>query len=494
MLKIYQLNKLIANILFLACLLVNVSLPAQNKKHKTSPPNVVFILVDDMGWKDVGYQGSDYYLTPNVDKLATSGVRFTNAYAANPVCSPTRASIMTGRDPADKHVNITNWIGAEKYENRIDDKVIQPHVADHLPLDEFTMGEAFQKNGYSTYFVGKWHLGETAEYWPEHQGFDVNVAGWSKGNPGSYFAPYHNPRLDDGPDGEYLPFRLAREVLGFIDTHEKENPEKPFLMYLSMYNVHTPIEAPKNLVQRFEERRIKMGLPEKGTYETDKGVKNRTNQSDPTYAAMVWAMDSVVGMMENKLHSLGIADNTAIVFFSDNGGLSAPGYGVTTNRPLRGGKGWVTEGGIREPLIISYPPLTDNSKNKVVDEPVISYDFYPTLLDLAGLPLEPEQHTSGKSLLPLLKGKHIKKRNLYWHYPHYSPQGGTPASAIRIGKWKLIHFYEDNSFELYNLENDISESKNIASTFPEKVQEMSKDLNDYLVSIGASYPVPKIKG
>ena len=462
---------------------------AQEREAKS--PNIVFILVDDLGWKDLGVQGSGYYLTPEIDELAKDGVRFTNAYAANPVCSPTRASILTGMDPAHHKVNISNWIGAQEYEDRSDDEMLQPEIADHLALERITMAESLKSNGYSTYFIGKWHLGHTEEYWPENQGFDKNIAGWSKGNPGSFFSPYNNPRLEDGPEGEYLPFRLGREANSLLEEHKKERSNKPFFMYFSMYNVHTPIEAPENIVDVFRNRREKLGLSQDGIFELDKGVKHRTNQSDATYAAMIWAMDSVVGSLMKKLEELGLEENTMVIFFSDNGGLSAPGYGVTSNKPLRGGKGWVYEGGIREPLIIKYPPLTDGNSNKVVESPVISNDFFPTLLDVSGVEKKPDQSFSGISLKPILSSEEMPDRNLYWHYPHYSPQGGKPASAIRNGDWKLIHFYESGENELYNLKSDPSESTNLAPLKPELASRLENDLMQYLKDIKAQFPKEK---
>lgn len=454
-------------------------------------PNVVFILVDDLGWMDLGVQGSTFYQTPRIDELAANGVRFTNAYAANPVCSPTRASIMSGKDPADVTVNISNWIGAQLYEKRGSQPLIQPGVADHLPLKEFTMAEAFQEKGYNTQFIGKWHLGETEEYWPEFNGFDGNIAGWAHGNPGSFFAPYNNPRITDGPDGEYLPFRLGREAVSYIENTQESNDKDPFFLFLSMYNVHTPIEAPKDLVDRFEKRRKKMKLSEKGTYKDDDGVPSRTDQSNATYAAMIWAMDSVVGMVQDKLDQLKIADNTAIVFFSDNGGLSSPGYGVTSNLPLRGGKGFLYEGGIREPMIVRYDPLTSSQKGSVIEEPVISYDFYPTLLDIADLETPENQKLEGKSLKPLLLKQPIDRESIFWHYPHYSPQKGKPGSAIRKGDYKLIHFYENKTDELYNLKDDIGETNNLAAQHPELVKELKIELFKHLEKINASYPVQR---
>ncbi|MFI8379168.1 sulfatase [Leeuwenhoekiella sp. NPDC079379] len=483
-----NLNVIKHSVVFALLVCSSIQLKAQLKVDEVKP-NVVFILVDDLGWMDLGVQGSTFYQTPRVDELASNGLRFTDAYAANPVCSPTRASIMSGKDPADVSVNISNWIGAQLYEKRTNQALIQPGVGDHLPLEEITMAEAFQQQGYTTQFIGKWHLGETEEFWPEKQGFDDNIAGWSRGNPGSFFAPYNNPRISDGPDGEYLPYRLGNEAVSFIEHSAKE--KDPFFLFLSMYNVHTPIEAPKDLVARFEKRRDQLKLSKKGAYKLDEGVESRTNQSDATYAAMIWAMDSVVGMVQDKLDELNLTKETAIVFFSDNGGLSSPGYGVTSNLPLRGGKGFLYEGGIREPLIIRYDPLTSSHKGSVVAEPVISHDFYPTLLDIANLEKPKNQELEGVSLKPLLSQKDLARESIFWHYPHYSPQKGKPGSAIRKGDYKLIHFYENNVDELYNLKEDIGETNNIAKEHPQLVKELNYELFEHLEKINASYPVKR---
>ncbi len=454
-------------------------------------PNMIFILVDDLGWADLGIYGSDFHLTPRIDALAESGLRFSDAYAANPVCSPTRASIMTGKDPARAEINITNWIGFSQSEKRKDLALAQPRIADQLALKEITMAEAFRENGYATYFAGKWHLGETEEYWPVAQGFEENEGGWSMGRPTSYFSPYKNPRLEDGPEGEYLPFRLGHEVTGFLEAHVRDKPEQPFFIYFPMYNVHTPLQAPQFLIDRFEQRRKEKSLPAKGKFIRDSGALVRQNQSDTTYAAMVYAMDSVVGMVIDKLKALDLYENTAIFFFSDNGGLSAPWYGVTSNLPLRGSKGWIYEGGIREPLIVNYPPVTAQQAGKVINEPVISHDFYPTMLEMAGLPLKPRQHRDGKSFLPLVKGEAWHRGPLHWHSPHYSPQRGKPASAIREDNWKLICFYEDEHYELYDLATDPGEQDNLADKEPARVRKMKAKLDRHLKKIKASFPVKK---
>ncbi len=469
----------------IGALLLSHATKAQKQK-----PNVLFIFFDDMGWSDLGCYGNDYHLTPHIDEIANSGVRFSNSYAASPVCSPTRASIMTGKDPAHSAVNITNWLGSGSgSEWRRKTKLIPPVFNKNLPKDQVTLGEAFKSNGYKTFYCGKWHLGETEEYWPHNMGFDINKGGWMKGNPGHYFAPYNNPMLEDGPDGEYLPTRLAEETMKFMEDHQKTAPDQPFFIFHSLYLVHTPIEALEPLKEKFRERRKELGIPEDPGLEPEGTYRNRTIHNHPEYAAMMYAADSVVGMLNRKLVDLGIDENTIIVLFSDNGGLSVHrNGGPTTNVPLRAGKGWLYEGGIREPLIIKWPSKTDLMAGSTLEEPVISHDLYPSLLDMAGLPLLPGQHANGKSFAPLLHGEAFERGPLFWHYPTYSPVGNTPSSAIREGDWKLIYFFETDECELYNLAMDLSEKNDLAATEPERVDAMKKKLFDHLDKIGAKFP------
>jgi len=418
--------------------------------------NFVFILIDDLGWRDVSCFGSRYYETPNIDRLAREGMRFTNAYAACPVCSPTRAGILTGKYPARLH--LTDWIPGNQPRHA---KLRCPDWTKHLPLEEFTMAEAFRAAGYRTYFVGKWHLGGP-DYYPEKQGFDVNIAGCFWGHPyRGYFSPYHIPTMKDGPKGEYLTDRLTDEALRLLDA----NGDSPFVLYLAHYAVHAPIQARQEMIERWRRKK------------PDDGQKN------PAYAAMIESVDRSVGRILDKLEALGIAEHTAVIFMSDNGGLTP----VTSNRPLRAGKGTPYEGGIREPLIIKWPGKT--RPGSICDTPVISNDFYPTMLEMAGLPLRPRQHCDGVSLVPLLTGTgSLPRRDLFWHYPHY--HRSPPFGAVRRGRWKLIEFYEDGRCELYDLANDIGETRDLAATHPDKVRELRTALHQWRKAVGAQMPTP----
>ncbi|UCF43700.1 MAG: sulfatase-like hydrolase/transferase [Planctomycetota bacterium] len=440
--------------------------------------NFVFILIDDMGWTDPGCYGSTFYETPNIDKLAAEGMRFTNAYAASPVCSPTRASIMTGKYPA--RLGITQWIGAP-------DKPVK--YVHNMPTEEPTIAEALRQAGYTTAFIGKWHLGNKP-YYPEHQGFDINIAGNRKGHPhDGYFSPYNLENLDDGPKGEYLTDRLTDECLEFLD----ENSDKPFLLYLSYYAVHTPMQAKKDLIDKYTSKAEKLP-PSDGPHYLAEGDNIMTNQvqDHPVYAAMVQSTDESIGRLMNKLEALGLAGNTAVIFMSDNGGLSTRKSKniPTSNLPLRAGKGWLYEGGIRVPMTIKWPGRV--KPPSVCNEPVTSTDFYPTMLQMANLPLRPNQHIDGLSLVPLLTGTGKFDRDaIYWHYPHYHGSGSRPGGAVRAGNYKLIEFYEDNRVELYNLKNDISEKRNLAEKMPQKTAQLKKMLRSWRESVRARMPKPK---
>lgn len=454
---------------------------------KKSRPNFVFFLVDDLGWRDIACFGSTFYDTPNVDRLAAQGMKFTQAYAACPVCSPTRASIMAGKYPA--RMNTTDWFGAPQPDN------VQKHwtrnkpllpapYEEKLPLAEVTLAESFKDAGYSTFFAGKWHLGPEG-YWPEDQGFDVNKGGWTRGGPygpGKYFVPYGNPRLPDGPKGEHLPDRLASETVKFIRQHQQQ----PFLAYLAFYSVHNPLMAREDLKLKYEQRADALDAPQIWGKEGDS--KLRLVQNHPVYAGMVQAMDQAVGKVLDALQQAGLGDNTIVIFMSDNGGLSTAEGQPTSNLPLRGGKGWLYEGGIREPMIVKWPGVV--KAGSVCETPVISTDFYPTMLDMADLPLRPKQHMDGKSIVPLLEGGTISERPLFWHYPHYGNQGGTPGAAVRLGDWKLIEFFEDRPVELYNLKQDIGEKNNRAAAEPEKVKELLELLHNWQKEVDARFPSP----
>jgi len=452
-------------------------------------PNFVFILVDDLGWRDLGCFGSSFYETPNIDKLCAESMKFTNAYAACPVCSPTRASIMTGKYPA--RMGTTDWFGAPQPEtiqqHWIRHKPLQPApYREELPLDEITVAEALKDNGYQTFFAGKWHLGHTEEFWPEHQGFDINKGGWSSGGPygpGRYFVPYGNPRLEDGPEGEHLPDRLASETVKFIT----DNKDKSFLAYLSFYSVHTPLITREDLKVKYQQKRKELTLELAWGQEGERKVRHV--QEHAVYAGMVEAMDAACGKVLRTLKELKLDDNTVVFFMSDNGGLSTSEGHPTSNLPLRGGKGWMYEGGIREPVIVKWPGGTQ--PGSVCETPVTSTDFYPTMLEIASVPLRPDQHVDGMSWVPLLKGQKMNRGPLYWHYPHYGNQGGAPASAIRDGRWKLVRFYEPGcEIELYDLNDDMGETKNLANKYPEIADKLNAKLSAWLKEVDAKFPSP----
>ncbi|TWT55603.1 Arylsulfatase [Thalassoglobus neptunius] len=443
-------------------------------------PNFVFILVDDFGYMDIGANNpGTFYETPNIDRLAGEGVLFTQGYAANPVCSPTRYSIMTGKYPS--RVDATNFFSGAR-----SGKFLPATLNNRMPLSDVTIAEQLRDNGYRTFFLGKWHLGPTPEFWPEHQGFDVNIGGHVRGLPKSYFSPYSNPRLSDGPKVEHLTHRLADEAIKLIEESEDEK----FLLYLSFYTVHTPLQAPKPLVQKYREKAAWLTEqpefgPEEQVWETDAERKVRIRQSHPTYAAMVESLDQNVGRILDTLEELELADDTVVVLFSDNGGLSTSEGSPTSNLPLRGGKGWVYEGGIREPMIIKWPDA--ERSNPVCDVPVISVDFYPTILDLAGIDAPSEMVLDGVSLVPLLKGEKLPERDLFWHYPHYSNQGGFPGGAIRRGDYKLIERYEDGRTHLYNTRDDVSETTDIAADHPELVNDLRNRLHQWYKEVDAKF-------
>ncbi len=448
---------------------------AATKKDK---PNFVFFLIDDMGWRDLGCFGSTFYETPHIDRLSATGMRFTDAYAACPVCSPTRASIMTGTYPA--RIDLTDYIGGRRKK-----KLIPAPYIHQMPHEEVTIAEALKQAGYTTFFAGKWHLG-AAPFTPESQGFDINKGGWRAGHPyKGFFSPYGNPKLEDGPKGEYLTDRLTDESIRFLDTVG----DKPFLLYLSHYAVHTPLQSKKRLTKKYQAKAKAMPAPDGPKWLPEGERKCRQVQDHAVYAGMVQSVDESVGRVLDKLEELGLADNTVVFFMSDNGGLSTSEGHPTSNVPLRAGKGWLYEGGIREPMIIRWPGVTERGGTCMV--PVTSTDFYPTMLEMAGLPLRPKQHRDGVSLVPLLQGKRsLDREALYWHYPHYGNQGGSPGGAVRCGKYKLIEFYEDDHVELYDLENDISEQRDLAKTMPERAAKLRKMLFEWRRAVDAKMPYP----
>ena len=442
--------------------------------------NVLFILADDLGWRDLSIEGSTFYESPNIDRIAKRGMRFTQGYAACQVCSPSRASIMTGKFPA-RH-GITEWIGApEGAAWKRNTRMLPPRYVHQLAAQDTTLAEAFREGGYRTFFAGKWHLGGVGSL-PEDHGFEINIGGHRRGSPpGGYFSPYKNPKLPDGPAGESLPLRLGRETANFIDEHAGE----PFLAYLSFYSVHAPIQSSKQRWAKYRKKAAKLPTPQ-NRFLIDRTSPVRQVQDHPVYAGMVEAMDDAVGIAIAALLRNGLMDNTIVVFTSDNGGVSAGDGKATSNLPLRGGKGRQWEGEIREPYYIVWPGVV--KPGSTCNVPVTGTDFYPSLLEMVGLPARPKQHVDGVSLVPLLKGATIAKRPLFWHYPHYGNQGGEPSAMIRDGNWKLIYYYEDGRSELYNLSQDKGEQRDLAPGNPQRVKTLRDRLLAWLKQVGSRKP------
>ena len=443
--------------------------------------NFIFFLVDDMGWADIGANGSTFHETPNIDRLAKSGMRFTQGYAAGSVCSPTRASIMTGKHPV--RVDITDWIPGQP--NRATNPLLHPEDRSHLPLEEVTLAEVLKDHGYQTFFGGKWHLGDKGQ-WPTDQGFDINIGGHDRGSPpGGYYSPWSNPALKAKRPGEYLTERLTEESVKFLEERDKT---RPFLLYLSYYNIHTPIQAYKKHIDHYKAKAAKAFEGKTPTEPEHDGI-NRTRQDNPALASMVAAVDDSVGLLLAKLTELKLDESTVVIFFSDNGGLSTlsrPGPGC--NLPLRAGKGWLYEGGVREPTIIRAPGVTQ--PGSVSHKPMVSMDFFPTMLDLASLPLQPKRHIDGQSLIPQLKGNDSGMRTFYWHYPHYHGSAWKPGASIRDGDWKLIEFYHYKNFELYNLADDPGERQNLAKAKPTKAKLLRAKLLAWQKQMRAKMPLP----
>jgi arylsulfatase A len=425
------------------------------------PPNVVLILVDDLGWTDLACAGSDLYETPNVDRLAREGMTFTDAYSACTVCSPTRASVLTGKYPARLHV--TDWIHGH---DRPFARLSPPEWTEYLPHEETTIAEMLKPLGYASVSIGKWHLGDDPEQWPTHHGFDENVGGYGRGQPPSYFSPYNIPTLEDGPEGEDLTDRLAAEAVRFIEEHKDE----PFFVYLPHYAVHTPLQAKQGLIEHYEGK-LTPGL----------------RHSNPTYAAMVHTMDEAVGTVVDAVDRLGLAEETLIIFTSDNGGLTL--RDVTDNAPLREGKGSAYEGGVRVPWIVRWPGRVP--AGTTCAEPVITNDLFPTIAEAAGVDDEPG-HDDGRSLVPLFDDPDatLDRDAIFWHYPHYHPGGASPYSAVRARDWKLVEFFEDGRAELYHLAEDIGERMDLSGEMPEKVREFRERLASWRAEVGAQLPRP----
>lgn len=473
--------------LFQMLLLIALGMSCKNEQ-KTLPkeavkPNIIFIVADDLGWADLHCYGANAHKTPYLDQMAKEGVRFTNAYAAAPVCSPTRASILTGKYPAT--LNLTDFIPGRQ--NRMglesDKKLKTPEFEQQLKLDEFTIAEALKRQGYATVSIGKWHLGDSL-YYPTAQGFYSNIGGNHRGYPPTYYYPYKKVNPNDGTvfelvdvkekakKGEYLTDALTSIALNFME----ENKEKPFFIYLPYYAVHAPIEGKKELLKKYEGEMAKDSLKKK---------------FNANYAAMIETLDFNVGRILNQIERLDIAKNTLVVFVSDNGGLTVSdgkGTPATTNYPLREGKGHLYEGGIRVPMIMQWEGQI--KKGLEIDYPVNTVDLFPTINEI--LNFNSDLNFDGLSLLSLIKGdddKSIAERAMYWHYPHYSNQGNKPSSAVRLDKYKLIEFYEDNHKELYNLKNDISEKVNLIDSLPNIAKDLNARLMDWKNKVDAKLPI-----
>lgn len=464
-----------------------ITLSSQIYAREAEYPNVIFILADDYGWNDLSCMGSKYYETPNLDRLAKHGVKFTNAYASCQVSSPSRASIMTGKY-TPRH-GVTDWIGEKSGKdwrsmNR-HSKLLPADYTRNLPLEEYTLPECLRDNGYTTFIAGKWHLGEKGS-WPEDHGFEINKGGWSAGSPtGGYFTPYKNPKLSDGPAGENLSMRLSKETVDFIRKHMKQNKKKPFFAYLSFYAVHGPIETTQENWNYFRNKAEQTGINPTG-FTIDRTLPVRQTQDNPVYAGLIKQMDDAIGVVLDAVEAMNLDQNTLIIFTSDNGGVVSGDAYSTSLLPLRGGKGRQWEGGIRVPLLMQYPGCKPGT---VCHTPVIGTDFYPTILDFIGLPAIPEQHKDGISILPIINGKDNAERSLFWHYPHYGNQGGEPSSIIRRGDWKLIYYYEDQHCELYNLEIDLGENEPLNIQYPNKIRELKILLDAWLIETNAKIPV-----
>ncbi|PCH71359.1 MAG: aryl-sulfate sulfohydrolase [Bacteroidales bacterium] len=462
--KINRWKIRIGLVVILACLGAS-NFAAEKKKQEK--PNFLFILIDDLGWKDLGCMGSKYYETPNIDKLATEGVSFTNAYAPAANCAPSRACILSGQN-TPRHGIYT--VGSSERGDSRSRKLIPVENKTTLTDANLTFAEVLKGEGYRTGSIGKWHVGND----PRTQGFDVNIAGSHAGHPKSYFSPYKNKNLIDGPEGEYLTDRLTCEAIQFL----KESKDQPFCLYLPYFTVHTPIQGKKELIEK---------------YKAKGGEKGQNNAA---YAAMVESVDQNIGKLMQSLDDLGLAENTMLVFFSDNGGIAK----ISSQRPLRAGKGSYYEGGIREPMIIRWPKKIKGEQE--CDVPVSGLDFYPTFLEAAGVSLPKGKILDGESLIPMLtEGKSLQREALYWHFPIYlqaihpildearDPLFRTrPGSVIRVGDWKLHEYFEDGGIELYNLKEDLGEKENLVKKFPKKAKKLLRMLTKWRQKMNAPIP------
>ena len=457
-----MLHKSLVLLVFLSTL---INAPAATEK-----PNVVFLLVDDLGWGDFGAYGAKFYETPNIDKLAADGMRFTNAYAACTVCSPSRAAILSGCYPA--RIHLTDWIAGH---NQPTAKLKIPDWKMKIDHERVLLPEALKEAGYATWFIGKWHLmpngqPDMSEHFPTNHGFDVNIGGREWGQPkgkGKYFHPFDMPGLDDGKPGDYLTDKLTDKAIELID---KADRKKPFLLYFSYYTLHSPLMAPPELVDKYKKKAA--------------DFKNEKSELlNPVRAGMVECLDKSVGRLVGKQEQMGIADNTLIVLTGDNGGDHPE-----TTGGLRDYKGYSHEGAVREPLIVKWPGKI--KAGSTCEEMVIGTDFYPTILELAEIKAKPDQHPDGVSIAPLLTGNKtdLDRDTLYWHYPHYHRT--KPYGAIRDGDWKLIEFFEDGKLELFDLKTDPFEKNDLAGAQPDKAKHLLEKLRAWRTSVNAQMMTP----
>lgn len=428
-------------------------------------PNILFILADDLGWRDLGCYGSPFNETPHLDKLASQGMRFTQAYTAGAVCSPTRGSLMTGKVPV--RTGVTDYIPGLPSTGR---KLVTQATNKQLALEEVTVAEALQSGGYQTFYAGKWHLGN-AGFEPQDQGFEVVVSDAQLGNHGK-----------DWQAGQ----RLTESATKFLDERDAA---RPFFMFLGYHEPHTPILEYPDHIEKFRQKSQQQVTAAVHSRQEREG-QTRIIQDDPAYASEVAGLDSFVGKVMQKLDRSGLSENTIVIFFSDNGGLSTKAdIGPTSNEPLRAGKGWLYEGGIRVPMIVRAPGITKAGTTS--DVLVASTDFYPTLLALAGLPARPEQHRDGVDVSALLRGSAAPVHDrFFWHYPHYHGSTWAPGGALREGDWKLIEFFEEGTAELYNLQSNLSETQNLAASEPARLKAMRDKLAAWRAETGAYMPVP----
>ena len=476
-------------------LILVLTLPAALRAAEPpAKPNIILILADDLGWRDLGCMGSTFYETPRIDELAKQGALFRSAYTASPVCSPTRGSILTGKYPS--RINLSN-ISGSRGSTGPGYKLNAPSCVGNMPDGDVTLAEALKEAGYATAHMGKWHLAahddQERKTYPQGNGFDINIAGGEAGQPGSYYFPYQDkqhpgfnvPGLEDGKPGDYVTDALTDHAVRFIE----QNAGKPFFLNLWHFAVHTPIQPRKDKVPKYEKKAKALGLDKTSmAAQPELQSFSHTHQDNPAYAALLDSLDESVGRILDTLKRLKLEENTIVVFFSDNGGLSTgPGAKSPTSvRPLRAGKAWLYEGGIRVPLIIRYPGAVKSGRT--VEAPVVSTDLYPTLLDLAGLPLRPQQHVDGVSLKPLLTGEKdaLDREAIYFHYPHYHHINTMgPSGAVRAGDYKLVEPYETGKVELYNLRDDIGETRDLAAEKPELAARLAKMLDDWRKSSGA---------